>query len=234
MAEQAAGTAERKPRKELGAQRIAEAAIPDGIRNAASSKIGPEVNVQPAREDGSYKGKIVYANDRYLVQAVGKEGKSAVVHQRSDVEMVGDKMKWRAENGKLTNADMQIHYDGQAAKGYVWNREREQAARAERAAGATKDQAGAQRTPPADRSKDAAAPTADKSADARKPARSGPTAGGRKPEPAADRDNSRSASKTPAPAKAADKSAEPKSRAPRAPARQRQPERQQVAGGPER
>jgi len=120
-------------KREPGAAIISADAIPEGIKAVVSEKLGADAYTAPAREDGGYKGPVIYANNHYLVQAVGKKQENAVVHRKSDVEFVGQKLAWREEHGLLNGVNAQVHYNGDRGKVYVWNQEREQAVRAEKA-----------------------------------------------------------------------------------------------------
>lgn len=128
--------AERKPeptKRELGKPIFDPKDMPEGIKAAGEAKLPEGAKVVPAREGGGYKGKVIYANDHYLVQAVGAKQENAVVHRKEDVQMMGQKLEWRERNGMLNNVSIQVHYNGDKGKAYVWNQEREQQARAERA-----------------------------------------------------------------------------------------------------
>lgn len=148
-----------KPNRELGKQVMKPEAIPEEIKAAVADKLGADARAAPAREGGGYKGKVIYANDRYLVQAVGQKQENAVVHRKDDVEFVGQKLGWREQNNMLNGVNVQVHYNGDKAKAYVWNQEREQAARAARAAtvqerqGPSKDQVEARKVEMAERTK---------------------------------------------------------------------------------
>lgn len=98
--------------------------------------------VVPAKENGSYKGSIILNNENYIVQAVGREAKTAVVHRKEDVELMGSKLKWRDENKKLHNADVQIYYSGDKAKAYPWDKEKALAATAKEAGKNSQDKDG--------------------------------------------------------------------------------------------
>lgn len=148
-------TPNQKTSKPLGRQIINEADIPRGIIEAGKSKLPEAAKIVPAREDGGYKGKVLYANDRYVVQAVGVKQENAVVHRKEDLQMMGQKLEWREKNGMLNNVSIQVHYSGDKGKAYVWNQEREQQARAE--AAKQKDSA-MKEVPAKQQSKDAQAP----------------------------------------------------------------------------
>jgi len=128
-------------KREPGAPIISTGDVPEGIKAVVSEKLGADAYAAPAREDGGYKGPVIYANDHYLVQAVGKKQENAVVHRKSDVEFIGQKLAWREEHGLLNGVSVQVHYNGDQGKVYVWNQEREQAVRTERAEKAQAQQA---------------------------------------------------------------------------------------------
>jgi len=120
-------------KREPGAPIISTGAIPEGIKAVVTEKLGADAYAASAREDGGYKGQVIYANNHYLVQAVGKRQENAVVHRKSDVEFIGQKLAWREEHGLLNGVNVQVHYNGDKGKVYVWNQEREQSVRAEKA-----------------------------------------------------------------------------------------------------
>ncbi|MDR0576126.1 MAG: hypothetical protein LBI87_00950 [Candidatus Accumulibacter sp.] len=96
----------------------------DAEGNPRKDEKGEEIKpaVVPAKENGSYKGTIILNSESYIVQSVGKEARTAVVHRKDDVELVGSKLKWRDENKKLHNADVQIYYNDDKAKAYPWDK----------------------------------------------------------------------------------------------------------------
>lgn len=83
-------------------------------------------SVFPAKENGSYKGKVILNTETHLVQSIGKDEKTAVVHEKANLEMVGNRLKWRDENQKLHNADIQIHYKDGKGKAFPHASEKEQ------------------------------------------------------------------------------------------------------------
>jgi putative DNA primase/helicase len=99
--------------------------IPKEILAFVGQKLGKDASVNPAREGGGYKGKVLLNSGDYLVQAVGRDGGSAVVHRKADLTMVGSNLEWRNTNERLQAVDVQIHYTGDKAKVFPWNRERE-------------------------------------------------------------------------------------------------------------
>ncbi|WP_146098038.1 KfrB domain-containing protein [Xanthomonas arboricola] len=127
----AAGTAEKEEAPRIQTQRplgeyvMDHKEIPKEISSFVTEKLGKDASVHPARDGGGYKGKVLLNNDQYLVQSVGREGKSAVLHRKEDLEIKGSNLVWRDENKRLGSVDVQIHYDAGKAKMYAWNRERE-------------------------------------------------------------------------------------------------------------
>lgn len=75
-------------------------------------------SVFPAKENGSYKGKVILNTETHLVQSIGKDEKTAVVHDKANLELMGERLKWRDANQKLHNADIQIHYQDGKGKAY--------------------------------------------------------------------------------------------------------------------
>lgn len=101
--------------------RIPESAITDDVRAVIASKIGDQAVAYPAKVGGSYKGPVIHADDSFIVQAVGKDRNSAVVHQRSDLEMQGAQLRQRDRNHDLVDRNIQVHYRGTSAKAYPMN-----------------------------------------------------------------------------------------------------------------
>lgn len=121
----------------IGAYRMDAGEIPQEIRTSIAGKIGAEAEVFPAKENGSYKGPVVHADKDFVVQAVGKNQQTAVVHRRADVEMMGASLKGRDANNDLENRNIQVHYRGEQAKAYPWDAQKEQQQRAARASDRT-------------------------------------------------------------------------------------------------
>lgn len=106
--------------------------IPQNIRSNVAERLGSESDVFPAKENGSYKGPVIHADSAYLVQAVGKDQKTAVVHQRADVQIMGAALQSRDARNDLVSRNLQVHYRGDQAKAYPWDVEKEAAQRAAR------------------------------------------------------------------------------------------------------
>ncbi|WP_372371955.1 hypothetical protein [Xanthomonas axonopodis] len=122
--------------RQLSDYRMKPTDIPKEIRETVAGQLGKEADVFPARGDSKsgYKGPVIHTDDKYIVQAVGKGHKSAIVHQRSDIELQGASLQSRDQNNDLVNRNIQVHYRGDQAKAYQWNPEREAQNRSERAA----------------------------------------------------------------------------------------------------
>lgn len=108
--------------------RMDPAQIPQDLRQTVAAKMSPEADVYPAKDGGNYKGRIVHADERFVVQAIGKSEKTAVVHERADVEIKGASLLSRAANNDLVNRNVQIHYDApeKAGRMYPYNPQKEQ------------------------------------------------------------------------------------------------------------
>lgn len=116
--------------------------IPQEIKAFVDKRLGHDANgvqrtengapvkpsVFPAKENGSYKGKVILNTETHLVQSIGKDEKTAVVHEKANIELVGSKLKWRDENQKMHNADIQIHYKDGKGKAFPLAAEKAQEA----------------------------------------------------------------------------------------------------------
>lgn len=114
-----------QPRKPLGKYLFAHTDIPKEIQAFVAEKMGKGAEAHPARADGGYKGRVLLNSDKYLVQSVGRNTYTAVVHKKEGLEMVGSNIQWRDKNQRLGSVDVQIHYDGEKGKVYAWNRQRD-------------------------------------------------------------------------------------------------------------
>jgi putative DNA primase/helicase len=115
--------------KEVGSANFEIKEVPSEIKNASIQRFGKpgvEMNVTAARANGSYRGEVM-ATDKYLAQKVGD--KSIVIHQKNDIELVSQKHQWMAKENKLGGSDLQIHYDGEKAKAYPHDKQREEVSR---------------------------------------------------------------------------------------------------------
>lgn len=91
--------------------------IPLEVKAFALSRLGNDAQVHPARRNGSYKGAVLLNSDDWLVQAIGHNLKTAVVHRKADVTLMGS-VKWRDANKRLGGAAVQVHYNDGNGKAY--------------------------------------------------------------------------------------------------------------------
>lgn len=117
--------------------------VPVEVREYAINKLNPvdaagerindaqgnpiTARISAAKENGSYYGPVVLTNDKYIVQAVGKERLSAVVHRREDVELQGASLALLDSKKQLNTMSVQTHYTGNKAKVYPWAEKNRQA-----------------------------------------------------------------------------------------------------------
>lgn len=77
-------------------------------------------SVSTAKENGSYYGPVVLNNDKYLVQAVGKDRLYAVVHAKENVELQGSTLSMLDAKKNMGGFSVQVHYNGGKAKVFPW------------------------------------------------------------------------------------------------------------------
>jgi hypothetical protein len=124
--------------------KVPEDVIKDGVQKLShdvNGNIRQDQNGKPfkiivvsARENGSYKGRVIANGDRYLVQAIGKDEKAAIVHEKANLTFQSNTLKWRDEHKRLGQASIQIHYTGEKADVYPYNPDRNREARKEKEA----------------------------------------------------------------------------------------------------
>lgn len=88
------------------------------VRDAQGNAIAARVST--AKENGSYYGPVILNSERFIVQAVGKERLSAVVHHKDDVALQGGSLAMLDAKKTMNGASVQIHYSGDKAKAYPW------------------------------------------------------------------------------------------------------------------
>lgn len=76
--------------------------------------------ISTAKENGSYYGSVILNNDNFIVQAVGRERLSAVVHHKIDVALQGASLAMLDAKKTMNGASIQVHYTGATAKAYPW------------------------------------------------------------------------------------------------------------------
>lgn len=127
--------------KDAGKYITAPDKIPPEIKAYVDKRLGQDENgnprkdendkvispaIFPAKENGSYKGKVILNNDTYLVQTIGKDERTAVVHEKANLELMGERLKFRDQKQTLHNADIQVHYTDGKAKAYPVKNEQQQ------------------------------------------------------------------------------------------------------------
>jgi hypothetical protein len=92
----------------------------DSSGNPLKDDAGKEVkaSISVAKENGSYYGPVILNNDKFIVQAVGKQRNYAVVHPKDKVELQGSTLKMLDQKKQLNGFNVQIHYSGDKAKAY--------------------------------------------------------------------------------------------------------------------
>jgi hypothetical protein len=117
-----------------GAYLIPEERITQRLRDAIHSQLAPknadgtrklDEQGQPAlgrivsaRQDAHYKGRILMEQNDFMVQAVGKNEEFAVVHEKGRLTLVGDYLNDKARYGRLTGAQIEVHYKGETGNIY--------------------------------------------------------------------------------------------------------------------
>lgn len=118
--------------------------VPKEVRDYAINKLNPvdgagerikdaqgnqiTARISTAKENGSYYGPVVLNNDKFIVQAVGKERLSAVVHHKDDVALQGASLALLDAKKTMNGTNVQIHYTGDKAKAYHWTDKSKQVA----------------------------------------------------------------------------------------------------------
>lgn len=111
--------------------------VPKEVRDYAINKLNPvdaagerikdaqgnniTARISTAKENGSYYGPVILNNDKFIVQAVGKERLSAVVHHKDDVALQGASLALLDAKKTMNGTNVQVHYTGDKAKAYHWS-----------------------------------------------------------------------------------------------------------------
>lgn len=96
------------------------------IKDAQSNNITARIST--AKENGSYYGPVILNNEKFIVQAVGKERLSAVVHHKDDVALQGASLALLDAKKTMNGTIVQVHYTVDKAKAYHWSDKSKQAA----------------------------------------------------------------------------------------------------------
>lgn len=118
--------------------------VPKEVRDYAINKLNPvdaagerikdaqgnniTARISTAKENGSYYGPVILNNEKFIVQAVGKERLSAVVHHKDDVALQGASLALLDAKKTMNGTNVQVHYTGDKAKAYHWSDKSKQAA----------------------------------------------------------------------------------------------------------
>lgn len=118
--------------------------VPKEVRDYAINKLNPvdqagdrlkdgqgnyiTARVSTAKENGSYYGPVILNNEKFIVQAVGKERLSAVVHHKADVALQGASLALLDAKKTMNGTSVQVHYTGDKSKAYHWQDKSKQAA----------------------------------------------------------------------------------------------------------
>lgn len=118
--------------------------VPKEVRDYAINKLNPvdaagerikdaqgnniTARISTAKENGSYYGPVILNNEKFVVQAVGKERLSAVVHHKDDVALQGASLALLDAKKTMNGTNVQVHYTGDKAKAYHWSDKSKQAA----------------------------------------------------------------------------------------------------------
>lgn len=139
MNERTAGSpaAQRPASKVVGGYLHKIEEVPKEVRDYAINKLNPvdaagerikdaqgnniTARISTAKENGSYYGPVILNNDKFIVQAVGKERLSAVVHHKDDVALQGASLALLDAKKTMNGTSVQVHYTGDKAKAYHWS-----------------------------------------------------------------------------------------------------------------
>ncbi len=94
----------------------------DANGNSIKDKQGKDVRagISTARENGSYYGPVILNNDKFIVQAVGKDRSYAVVHPKEKVKLQGSTLTMLDSKKQLNGFNVQVHYSEGQAKAYPY------------------------------------------------------------------------------------------------------------------
>ncbi len=123
MAQEQDRASSEKPEKS-SAPRMDAKEIPPEIVKEVKDILGQEAYVTPAKDNGEYKGKVLYSDDKYIIQGIAaKNGRhnNAVIHKREDLEIQNDKLVGR---NKINDKNIQVYYGEKGGKLYPWNPEK--------------------------------------------------------------------------------------------------------------
>lgn len=139
--EQSTDSSANQPQKSAGKKAVGNfiskiEEVPKEVRDYAINKLSPldadgnrvkddngkviSASISTAKENGSYYGPVVLNNEKFLVQAVGKDRLYAIVHEKENIALQGSSLNDLDAKKTMNGTNLQIHYTGDKAKAYHW------------------------------------------------------------------------------------------------------------------
>lgn len=81
-----------------------------------------KITIATAKENGSYYGPVVLNNSEFIVQAVGREQTTAVVHSKAHINLEGASLNALNEQNRMHGFNVQVHYKADVGKAYPYRR----------------------------------------------------------------------------------------------------------------
>jgi len=85
-------------------------------------RAGVQLQMAAARSNGSYKGEV-FNSSEFIAQRVGEN--SVVFHKKESIEFASNNLQYLDQNRRLNGSDLAIHYEGNKAKAYPHDQERD-------------------------------------------------------------------------------------------------------------
>jgi len=85
-------------------------------------RAGVQLQMAASRANGSYKGEV-FNSSEFIAQRVGEN--SVVFHKKENVEFASNSLQFLDQNRRLNGSDLAIHYEGNKAKAYPHDQERD-------------------------------------------------------------------------------------------------------------
>lgn len=89
-------------------------------------RAGVQLQMAAARANGNYKGEVFNSTD-FIAQRVGEN--SVVFHKKENIEFASSNLQYLDQNRRLNGSDLAIHYEGNKAKAYPHDQERDNLAK---------------------------------------------------------------------------------------------------------
>lgn len=97
--------------------------VPTEVRALAEHRFGSPLKMGTPRENGGpYRGEV-FNTEHYLIQEVAT--RSVVFHRKDQMTFESERLRWMDENARLNGSELQVGYDGRAARVYPWDRARD-------------------------------------------------------------------------------------------------------------